>query len=506
MSASFSLIDEPWIPCERLDGSRVELGLKEVLIQAHELRAVADSSALITIAIHRLLLAILTRCFSPSNVRAWMDVYTSACFGAAAVDEYLDKWKGRFDLFHPDLPFYQVRGLRFEADPIDTLVTERTSWGAGVNLFEHRPSSADASLSPAEAARWLLVAHAFSPGGLVRKLGEPASASAAPLNRGAIVLLVGDNLFETLSLNLLVYRPEHGQPIVGRKDDAPAWESDPLPQTLPLVEEPKRSPTGWLDVLTWQSRRLELKVQAGRVIGCVRCVGRGMSGNVRDPMLAWHLDEKRGAIPLGFNLDMALWRDSHALFQASEQAKDVERPKALDQLARPEMRVALPAARRFSLSLFGMRGYQAKILLVRAEMMPVSVKLIASPDLGESVREALTHARSTADALNRACFVLARHALASAERTPDQRDVRKLLNSLGAEADFWSRAKRHFDTYLLQVVVSEAEARTTFADSVQSEALACFGRAAEALGPSARVFKGGAIAYGVLHRALPSLT
>ena len=52
MSERFSLVAEGWIPCERMDGSRVELGIKDTLVRAHELRAIADSSPLVTAALH----------------------------------------------------------------------------------------------------------------------------------------------------------------------------------------------------------------------------------------------------------------------------------------------------------------------------------------------------------------------------------------------------------------------------------------------------------------------
>ena len=59
--AEFNLIDEPWIPCIDLHGQRVEYGIRDTLLKAHELREICDDSPLVTVAIHRLLLAILYR-------------------------------------------------------------------------------------------------------------------------------------------------------------------------------------------------------------------------------------------------------------------------------------------------------------------------------------------------------------------------------------------------------------------------------------------------------------
>ena len=66
MTISFNLIDEPWIPCI-LDGTRVELGLRDVLAQAQQLREIRGDSPLETASLHRLLLAVLHRIFGPKS-------------------------------------------------------------------------------------------------------------------------------------------------------------------------------------------------------------------------------------------------------------------------------------------------------------------------------------------------------------------------------------------------------------------------------------------------------
>lgn len=507
MSESFCLISEPWIPCERLDGSRVELGLSETLTRAHHLRAVADSSPLVTAALHRLLLAILHRCFGPPDIETWKELYQGKRFPVEGVEGYLHKWRHRFDLFHPERPFYQVRGLPFDPDGIDILVTERTAWGGGVSLFQHRPAGIGTSLCRSEAARWLLCAHSFSPGGLVRKPGEPASATAGPLNRGAMVLLRGDSLFETLALNLVVYSPEADLPIPGdSKRDLPAWERDSLPRLLKQSKEPSRMPDGWIDLLTWQSRRLELRVHNGQVTGCVRCVGQGLHQDApRDPMLAWRLDNKFGYRCLGFDVERAFWRDSHALFQSVKQGKGGRRPQALEQLAQRNVRGVVPLSRRFALDLLGMCGDRASILLVRAERLPVLASLLSDPDIGDSIREILAAAEHTASALRHAVWQLASQAITPGPRSPDKKDIGNLVQSLGAERVFWARAKPAFDSFLRVVVDDAQEARRQFIHTLRREALDRFAQAAGALGTAARVLKGAALAGQSLSRQLPPL-
>lgn len=68
MTISFNLIDEPWIPCIRLDGKPDELSLRAVFAQAHQLREIRGDSPLETASLHRLLLAVLHRVFGPYGV------------------------------------------------------------------------------------------------------------------------------------------------------------------------------------------------------------------------------------------------------------------------------------------------------------------------------------------------------------------------------------------------------------------------------------------------------
>ena len=73
--AVFSLIEEPWIPCIDLEGRNVEHSIRETLLEAHQLREVCDDSPLVTVAIHRLLLAILYRAFEGPSYKTWKELY-----------------------------------------------------------------------------------------------------------------------------------------------------------------------------------------------------------------------------------------------------------------------------------------------------------------------------------------------------------------------------------------------------------------------------------------------
>lgn len=56
----FNLVDEKWIPC-LMSGTytRKEFSLRECLLQAHDIQEVIHNSPLVTVALHRLLLAVI---------------------------------------------------------------------------------------------------------------------------------------------------------------------------------------------------------------------------------------------------------------------------------------------------------------------------------------------------------------------------------------------------------------------------------------------------------------
>src|SRR5690606_27983239 len=104
----------------------------------------------------------------------------------------------------------------------------------------------------AEAARLLVALQSFAIGGLITSLpGEPKSAKASHLVKAGVVLLTGDNLFETLMFNILAIDDEPGPLNIVPSRNVPAWEQEPA-----RLDE--RSPAGLIDLLTWQSRRVLL--------------------------------------------------------------------------------------------------------------------------------------------------------------------------------------------------------------------------------------------------------
>ncbi|RIK42486.1 MAG: type I-E CRISPR-associated protein Cse1/CasA, partial [Chloroflexi bacterium] len=201
----FNLVDEPWIPCVMPDGTAHELSLRETLARAAEIRELSDPSPAVTVALHRLLLAVLHRSLQgPDSAEAWHAIWTGGAFDMQQVGGYLDAWRHRFDLFDAEHPFYQDHSLDIaSAKPIARMVFGLTL-GNYVTLFDHTTKVQSAALSPAQAARQLIAFHIFTLGGKVGLTGGD-SASGGPLATAAVTVVNGDNLFQTLMLNLHQY-------------------------------------------------------------------------------------------------------------------------------------------------------------------------------------------------------------------------------------------------------------------------------------------------------------
>lgn len=84
----FNLVDKKWIPCLMLKDSRAEeLSLRETLIDAHKISEVFDNSPLVTVSLHRLLLAILHRNFGPASFGKWRELWKEKKWNAEKLNQ-----------------------------------------------------------------------------------------------------------------------------------------------------------------------------------------------------------------------------------------------------------------------------------------------------------------------------------------------------------------------------------------------------------------------------------
>jgi CRISPR system Cascade subunit CasA len=370
------------------------------------------------------------------------------------------------DLFHPERPFAQTKGLRERFNeyvtPIDELEVARSRWGGARELFRHRPTALQPSMTAGRAARALLAHQAFATGGLVKKPGEPTSATAAPLARAALVVVRGQTLFVTLLANLLVYDAPHGKPIpTGGAKDRCSWEQPSLPKELKRSAEPKRRPLGYLDLLTWLSRRVELIHEGKVVTGFINAVGKGLdSASPRDPMVAYRRHEKLGMLPIGIDPDRAFWRNANALFETTTgEGAPFERPKAINLLASQDF---LEPDTMYDIEVLGIAAEKSRVDAVRFERVQTQARCFNDADSGAAVDECLDFSEKLVDALRSSLYTYARSALAPGGRDPDAAAVRGLVDSFGAKLAAWSSLGVIFEGFLRTLGDDPARAAAVF--------------------------------------------
>lgn len=353
---SFDLTERPWIPVQRLDGTQTELCLPEVFRQASRLRRVVGDIPTQEFALLRLLLAILHDTVDgPEDTEHWRELWEGG-LPAEEIATYLDRCRHRFDLLHPETPFFQVGELRTAKDEISSLDRIVGDVPNGAPFFTMRARGTD-RLDFAEAARWVVHAHAYDPSGIKSgALGDPRVKNGKGYPQGVGwagglggVFVEGEDLRQTLLLNLVATDTNH---LRAAEADRPAWRFDP-PGAAPLDgKEKEERPYGVRDLYTWQGRRMRLRYDTDGAYGVVLAYGDPLEAHNRhdrEPMTGWRRspaqERKRGEplvyLPREHDPARSAWRGLASLLTNREpgsgqrnEAADGLRPRILEWVAR----------------------------------------------------------------------------------------------------------------------------------------------------------------------------
>jgi CRISPR system Cascade subunit CasA len=438
----------------------VELGLRDTLVHAHELRDLHGESPLVTASLHRLLLAVVHRVFDgPQDWEAWEALWNLGRWGEQQIDGYLDQWHDRFSLFDPEHPFYQYEAASERIDepgPINRLIHEMAH-GNVATLFDHHIEDEEPALTAAEAARALLAIQGFGLGGF--GMGR-LSHTDAPCTGGVVFLVQGDTLFETLALNLLRY-PDETLPGRADEEDCPVWEMDD-----PFT--PERSvPLGYLDYLTWQNRRILFfpETMNGEVV--VRYMTEApalrLKKDIMDPMQHYRDKGRGGPRPLSFREGRGLWRDSAALLQLN--AEGFRPPRTFDWLANLVYEGCLDPHQTRRYLAMGMSKSRAKVNFYRSEQMPLPLAYLREERLVARLTKALDMAEDVARQLWGAARTLATLILSPGAdreegRKPAREDLDRLTSQWAVERHYWARLETPF-LATMEALPDDADAALT---------------------------------------------
>lgn len=315
----FNLLDEPWIRVMTEDCTVVERSLMQVLLNSHQYQRLAGELPTQDVALLRLLLAILQTVFyrvdpegeddpiedRAAAIRRWQALWNAGRFPVQPIRTYLETWKDHFWLFHPEHPFYQVPaaavGTKFKASKLNGELSESAH---KMRLFPLRDGEEKETLSYAEAARWLVTLIGFDDSASTKK---ETGTGTGWLGDRVNVYAIGENLFETLILNLVFLKD--GKYVWA--ENIPAWEQ-PTMTTAKKREIPL--PDNQAELLTLQSRRLILSREENRVTGFSSTGGDffGKEGRINafsEQMTLWRAGKTpKNAVPQFVPASVDPWR------------------------------------------------------------------------------------------------------------------------------------------------------------------------------------------------------
>jgi CRISPR system Cascade subunit CasA len=486
---SFDLTEEPWLPVVSLDGRPDEVGLAAILREAHQFRRIIGQTPPMTAALHRLLLALAHRVYGPSSLRRWEELWTDQRLPADELSRYFEEHSRRFHLFDDDVPFFQCPAVAAVSPSSAAKLVPYRSVGNNTTLFDHTTSRDEVTLTPAEAARWLVTLQAYDPGGLKTPYQKDKSSQAAPANWFGMVLVEGMSLKETLLLNLMRYCPDDEQPRNTTPADRPVWEVDP-----PAPEPDQRRPKGWTDLLTWPSRRVWLwhRQMGDRTVVDRVVVTPGTRLKVEPENYEWMAAYRRPEIskrrraegtpsapargpwyPIRLEEHRGIWRHSHELLLAPVDKGEQhthQRPDTLEHVATLVAREVIPSNAVYTLRVFGQRldrkfSYVQQAL-EEAVAAPVALLKaqheVAGPIIGHGIR--------LADRVGSALKQMERDyrkAMGGDRSTNREPDYWPL------ELDYWPRLAPPFDRFLrdfadvLEAGASSKPATEAWANSVR---------------------------------------
>lgn len=504
----FNLVTEPWIPVREGDALKL-VNLEQALLKARGFTRIEDPSPLVTMALHRLLLAVLHRA-----LQGPADAYVAAKwfkdgFDNDKIRDYLARHHDRFDLFHPEKPFYQVPDFTLERSSRSwTVLAPELNSDNNKVLFDHTITSRPRPLHPDEAARLLVANQTFA---LSAGKSVLCHTATAPVATAALVIVLGENLHETLCLNLVSY------PKSEYERDLATWEQEPLRVSdLENCEAARATAKGIVHRYTWFSRavRLEPEEKDGQtddpLLGqsahapvhqtVVRWIAyasgiRYEEAAIRpDPMVAFRPDPKDPSKPprqLGFSEGRALWRDFASLLPRPGSAHSlgvVDHARNVYRALGTRFK-----GRGIPVMVAGQANDQAKIELWRGEVYRLPEAILSDKDIWRFVEENLERAEEMGRALNGAARALATQLLTLGDRQPHKDDVSKLVQSFPHQVAYWSALETQFAAWIEQLGLDfeqrQSRLEKAWLETLRREALRAWKLTALAAGDDARALR-----------------
>ena len=324
----FNLLQEPWIRVRLPDNVVQEVSLTDALLHAQYYMDLAGEMPTQDAAMLRLLLAVLFTVFSRVNavgepepleeeddaLARWDELWKLGKFPQQPLRDYLEQWKDRFWLFHPERPFWQVAeaaiGSPFRGRKLNGEVFESENKD---NIFAAYAGNEKDAMTYAQAARWLVFLNSYDDAAAKKKDKSRPSMSPGWLGQLGLVYVKGRNLFETLMRNLMFLN-----------DRAELWKEGKPNWELETPNSGERTeiicPANYAELMTTQFRRIWLERENGKVVRYTLLGGDffDKTNAFAEPMTLW-CQRKQGKgdaecyLPQKHTMQKTLWREFASL-------------------------------------------------------------------------------------------------------------------------------------------------------------------------------------------------
>lgn len=496
---SYNLLEKPWIPVLQTNGHIRDVGLRESLERAHELREVAHDSPLFVASMLAISTALLQRVWRGESFderdEEWTRLWRQGRFDDDFFAAYFARWNERFDLFHPRFPFYQTADLWMaEASPLARLAMEENNAPA---MFANAANPDWSAPSPALAAQLLITISSFALGfgkssraKIANEEIEPPYSADGPLLRGLTIWPSGATWFETLLLNLVPHELN--------TDDKPCWELDAPHELRDIATQAGRDSQrvrGICDLLTAQARLIRLLPEevGGEVAVPNAYFTQGRSLPRTDPpsfhpFKLYGVSKLTGFAPLSLSENKAIWRNSGALFSRANRERGELNTLAF--VARQITAKEIPKDFRAGLDVVGMAtdpGKAGKFLLWRHDRLPLPPALLTDENIQPRVERAVEEADKLAEEMRLRFASVARtllipEKLGAGSGSPDPDDVKNLVAKFDPRRAFWPVLENHFYELLRELPLDWEGAMGEWRKRIEETANDCFGASCRALG------------------------
>ena len=373
----FNLIDEPWIKVIIDKKGTTQLAsLADVFENTSSYIGLGGDMKIQDFAVLRLLLAILHTVYSrfdgedegydclelddkyrPLNdiededeyveglESTWLELWESGEF-TSIISTYLNTWYDRFYLFDNEYPFYQLTESELNSFEISSKKPGKTAGkmfnrtitesNNKTNLFAPRNEENKNKLQNDEVARWLVLFQGCVGTSDKTKFiidGEKIDGSKGWIYDLGGIWLEGNNLFETLMLNLVLIHPEEKYRY---NHQTPSWEKSGKENALARIKE---SPvTNLAELYTVWARALVIDDEHTEnedfQIALVKLPDIEHRDNYLEPMTLWRFNKQRENIntytPRKHTMGQGFWRSFGNVFISNQE--EARQPIIIDWL------------------------------------------------------------------------------------------------------------------------------------------------------------------------------